>query len=115
MNDTEDDVYRALQQNLDKLPISYPATESGVEIRILKHVFSPVQALIGSKLDFMPMPLQVIYDRLKEENLTFEEVAEHPVHIYQWAHIVIVSESYECHFNLLFKILVSLFFGFVHK
>jgi ferredoxin len=76
MNDTEDEVYRALQQNLDKLPISYPATESGVEIRILKHIFSPLQALIGSKLDFMPIPLQVIYDRLKEEDLTFEEVEE---------------------------------------
>ena len=76
MNDTEVDVYRALQQNLDKLPISYPATESGVEIRILKHLFSPVQALIGSKLEFMPTPLQVIYDRLKGEDLTLKKVEE---------------------------------------
>ena len=29
-------IYRKLQERLDKLPVGYPPTESGVEIRILK-------------------------------------------------------------------------------
>lgn len=29
MNEVEDRVYRELRQNLDKLPISYPASKSG--------------------------------------------------------------------------------------
>jgi len=49
MNEVEKSVYRELQQSLDKLPISFPATESGVEIRILKRLFSPEKALIASK------------------------------------------------------------------
>ena len=76
MSEKEDSVYRALQQSLDKLPISYPATESGVEIRILKQLFSPVQALIGSKLDFNLKSLQDIYDLLKSEDLTLKKVEE---------------------------------------
>jgi len=76
MNEEEDRVYRELQQNLDKLPISYPATESGVEIRILKQLFSTVQALIGSKLDFNLKSLQDIYDLLKSEDLTLKKVEE---------------------------------------
>ena len=74
MEESEEKVYRALQKSLDAMPISFPETESGVEIRILKHIFSPVQALIGSKLGFRPTPLEVIYEELKEEELTLEEV-----------------------------------------
>jgi electron transport complex protein RnfB len=70
------DVYRELQRSLDKLPISYPATESGVELKILKHMFSPEQALIGSKLSFRPKPLKDIYALLKDEGLTLEQVEE---------------------------------------
>ncbi|MHA1459701.1 MAG: ATP-binding protein [Promethearchaeota archaeon] len=70
------DVYRELQRNLDKLPISFPATESGVELKILKYMFSPEQALIGSKLGFRPKSLKDIYELLKEEGLTLERVEE---------------------------------------
>ncbi len=36
---SNDEVYIKLQKYLDSLPIDYPETESGVEIRILKHNF----------------------------------------------------------------------------
>lgn len=35
-----EDVYRSLQQRLDQYSMGFPATESGIEIRILKHLFS---------------------------------------------------------------------------
>ena len=76
MEESKENVYRTLQKSLDALPISYPATESGVEIKILKHMFSPVQALIGSNLGIMPIPLKDIYEKLKGEGLQFEEVEE---------------------------------------
>jgi len=34
--DNESVVYRELQQHLDKAPVGYPATESGVDIQLLK-------------------------------------------------------------------------------
>ena len=74
MNESEDRVYRALQESLDKLPISYPATESGVEIRILKRLFSPEKALIASKLEFYPKPLNKIYAKLEKNGVPLEGV-----------------------------------------
>ena len=38
------DVYQRLAQHLDKLPAGFPATESGVEFRILKRLFSEKEA-----------------------------------------------------------------------
>ena len=70
------DVYRALQRTLDKLPVGYPETESGVEIRILKELFTPIQAMIGSKLEFQLKHLDDIYDELKNSDLTQEKLEE---------------------------------------
>jgi electron transport complex protein RnfB len=39
-----DDVYKKLAKVLDTLPNGFPATESGVEIKLLKKVFTPEQA-----------------------------------------------------------------------
>ncbi|TFF90927.1 MAG: 4Fe-4S dicluster domain-containing protein [Promethearchaeota archaeon] len=74
MKNLSDDVYRDLQKALNKLPISFPATESGVEIRILKHIFTPEQAFIGSKLSFKLKPLKEVYKSLNEESFSIEKV-----------------------------------------
>ena len=60
------DVYRELQQHLDKFAIGFPATESGVEIRILKHLFSPDEAKLATKLDDKYEPLEAVYERAKD-------------------------------------------------
>jgi len=60
-------VYRKLQQKLDKLPIAFPATESGVEIRILKHLFTPEQAQIALSMSFIPEPAAVIQKRMQDK------------------------------------------------
>ena len=39
-----DDVYRKLAKVLDTLPNGFPATESGVEIKLLEKIFTPDQA-----------------------------------------------------------------------
>lgn len=74
MTEIPDDVYRDLQKALDKLPISYPETESGVELRILKKIFTPEQAFIGSKLGFTPTTLHEIYKRIDHEAFTLERL-----------------------------------------
>ena len=42
-----DELYRELQRHLDRMPVAYPATESGVEIRILKQLFTPEEARLA--------------------------------------------------------------------
>ena len=58
--------YRELQQHLNKLPVGFPQTESGVEIKILKLLFTPKEANVAMKLKFMPETIRHIYRRVKK-------------------------------------------------
>jgi ferredoxin len=59
-----DDLYRRLQEQLDRLPIPFPATESGVELRILERLFSRDQAYVALALGLVPETATVIAKRL---------------------------------------------------
>jgi Pyruvate/2-oxoacid:ferredoxin oxidoreductase delta subunit len=59
----DDDLYRALQRHLDRMPVPYPATESGVELRILRRLFSPDEARLALCLGVIPEPLASIHRR----------------------------------------------------
>jgi len=72
----ESPVYRALQKHLDELPIGYPPTKSGVEIRILKHLFTPEEAKIATQLPMIPEPLNHIYKRVKKTGMSIEELEQ---------------------------------------
>jgi Pyruvate/2-oxoacid:ferredoxin oxidoreductase delta subunit len=48
------DVYQKLARHLDNLPGGFPTTESGVELRILRRLFTPEQALLATKLTMIP-------------------------------------------------------------
>jgi electron transport complex protein RnfB len=71
---TEDKVYLDLQKHLDRLPISYPATESGVEIRILKHLFTPEEANIALYLSMIPEPIERIHRRIRKSGISLSEL-----------------------------------------
>jgi ferredoxin len=58
------DVYQRLAEHLDNLPAGYPATESGVELRILKRLFTEEEAAIATGLSMMPEPAEAIAARL---------------------------------------------------
>lgn len=68
------DYYRELQKHLDKMPVGFPPTESGIEIKILKHLFTPEQVKIALKLNFMADPLKKVYRRLKNTGFSMEEI-----------------------------------------
>ncbi|TFG10189.1 4Fe-4S dicluster domain-containing protein [Candidatus Thorarchaeota archaeon] len=64
----ESDAYRALQRHLDGMPVGFPATESGVEIRILQRLFTPEEARIATYLRYSPVPsetLEEIFERVR--------------------------------------------------
>ncbi len=43
-----EDIYRKLAQRLDAIPNGFPATESGVELRLLAKLFTPEEAALAS-------------------------------------------------------------------
>jgi hypothetical protein len=46
------DVYKRLAERLDQLPYGYPATESGVELKILQKIFKPEDAEMALKMKY---------------------------------------------------------------
>jgi len=68
------DIYRKLQQHLDKMPIGFPVAESGMDIRILKHFFTPEEAEIALKLKFLPTSLKKIFHKVKNNIMNIEEL-----------------------------------------
>jgi len=56
-------VYIKLQKHLDKQVVGFPATRSGVEIKILKHIFTPEEAEIACCLSYKFEPLKTIFSR----------------------------------------------------
>ena len=72
--DKEEQIYRDLQKHLDSLPVGFPATSSGVEIRLLKHFFTPEEAEIATCLSITPQPLTRIYESVKETGISIEEL-----------------------------------------
>ena len=73
---TETQVYRDLQRHLDRLPVGFPATESGVEIRILKHLFTPEEASLAMQLSMLPEPLNRIHRRVRKSGLPSDELEQ---------------------------------------
>ncbi len=70
------DVYEKLARHLDQLPSGFPATESGVELRILKRLFTPEEAEIASGLVMMPEPVEAIAARMGRDPETLGPVLE---------------------------------------
>lgn len=58
------DIYRALQKKLDTMSNGYPATESGIEIEILKEIFTEKMAEIFIQMDQKPEKIEDIHQRL---------------------------------------------------
>jgi Na+-translocating ferredoxin:NAD+ oxidoreductase subunit B len=75
-----EDVYVRLREFMDTLPAGYPATPTGVEIRILRKLFSPEQAELTMKLKSEPEEILAIAARvgLEESELAprLEEMAQ---------------------------------------
>lgn len=70
----EKGVYRDLQKHLDRQPIGYPATKSGVEIRLLKRLFDPEEAGVATQLTYKPRSIEEIYETVKDSGMSINEL-----------------------------------------
>ena len=69
-----DDVYRELQKHLDKMPVGYPATKTGVELRLLKQLFTPEQARIALAVDYRFRTVEQIHEQLQDPGISVQEL-----------------------------------------
>ncbi len=59
----EQEIYTRLSRHLDNLPGGFPSTQSGVELRILKRLFSPDEAELAIHLTLLPEEPRVVARR----------------------------------------------------
>lgn len=57
-------VYRRLQQRLDELPVPFPASETGSEMRLLEALFSEREAEVAVHLSAVPERVETIHRRV---------------------------------------------------
>ena len=74
------DVYKRLAKKLDEMPTGFPATKSGVELKILRRIFSPEDAAMALKLKPLPETAEEVAGRLgqpvEEVRVTLDGMAE---------------------------------------
>jgi Na+-translocating ferredoxin:NAD+ oxidoreductase subunit B len=68
--DLNNDIYRNLQKHIDNMPVGFPQSKSGLDIRLLKHLFSPEEAQIALELSALPEPLERIKKRLTKKGIS---------------------------------------------
>ena len=66
----EANIYRQLQKHLDKMPVPFPETESGVEISLLKRLFNEEEAWIALQLSALPESVDKIHGRFKDGDIS---------------------------------------------
>ena len=112
VNNQDLEIYHNLRQNLDNLPIGYPSTESGIEIKILKHLFTPEEAKIALKLRLTPEPLHKIYRRVKRMGISIEELEQALYRMYKKgsiAHATVADENGETKYYAIAFLAVGMY------
>jgi len=63
---TEDNHYRNLQKHLNKMPVGYPPTKSGVEINLLRSIFTAEQAAVSLHLHYKHKTVDEVFETAKD-------------------------------------------------
>ncbi len=69
----QDDVYRKLREEINKMPIPFSESASGVELRLLKHLFTPEEAQIALNLNILPETINRIHKRVQKNGIEIKE------------------------------------------
>lgn len=67
-------MYNDICLNLNQIFTKIYKDKSGVELRILKHIFTPEEAKIATYLTFSFEPIEIIYDRIKVTGVSIQNL-----------------------------------------
>ncbi len=71
---SEDEIYKKLHKEIDeRMPIDFPVHEDGLEIEILKLLFTPEEAAIATHLSALPEPLDKIHKRVTKSGISISK------------------------------------------
>ncbi|UCD56775.1 MAG: 4Fe-4S binding protein [Candidatus Hydrogenedentota bacterium] len=70
------DSYEKLAEHLDAMPQGFPRTDSGIEIRILKKIFSEEEAEVASQMKLTPETAEQVAERVGRDTREMAELLE---------------------------------------
>jgi len=70
------DIYEKLAEHLDAMPQGFPRSESGVELRLLKKIFTEEEAGVASQMKMMPESPDQVAERLDRNPKEMGELLE---------------------------------------
>lgn len=73
------DCYKQLAEKLDGLPNGFPSTKSGVELKILRKIFTPEEAEMALKIRPVPETAEAIAGRLGKPLEEMQKILDHMV------------------------------------
>ncbi|MFX1561951.1 MAG: ATP-binding protein [Promethearchaeota archaeon] len=73
---TKQDIYVRLREHLDSLPVGFPSTKSGVELRILRRLFTEEEAEMACHLQPLPETVEQIAKRTNRDSKELEALLE---------------------------------------
>jgi len=68
------DVYQKLRRHIDNMPVAFPESPSGLDIKLLKYLFTPEEATIALELSAIPETLEHIHKRLIKTGISIEDL-----------------------------------------
>ncbi len=72
----EKSIYKNLQKHLNQQPIGYPSTQSGIEIRLLKHFFTPEEAQLAMQLNYKPSSMEQIWQKVRDSGMSLKDMQD---------------------------------------
>jgi Fe-S-cluster-containing hydrogenase component 2 len=73
---TEQDIYERLREHLDGMPVGYPRTKSGVELRLLRRLFTEEEAEMAIILTPFPATAAEVAERMGQEAAKVEALLD---------------------------------------
>jgi len=107
-------IYRQLQLHLDKQPVGYPKTLSGVELKVLKHIFSPEEAELALLLDYRFRPAGYVMEQLNNPGLTEDELGKKLIDLAKKGGVGYREKDGVDNFALL-PLIVGMYEGYLEK
>ena len=106
------DIYKQVAARLDQMPNGFPATESGIELKILKKIFQKSEdAKRWLKLSLKPEPVKVIADRFGESISQTQAFLDEMVKNGQISH----SKSYEQDHYAVMPFIAGIYEAFIYR
>ena len=94
----EGDVYKKLAERLDAMPHGFPETESGVELKLLRKIFTPEEAALFSDMRLTPESVAEIAQRTERDPVRTNGLL---MEMMQKGQILPVMEEGQLKFSLL--------------